>query len=67
MKNQNYYEDENLDILLKEFGFEDKPLTGRAKQIKNLAVKYCDEQDPGSHDVMIPTFDEIDELEMFNQ
>jgi len=67
MKNQNYYEDENLDIILKEFGFEDKPLKGQARKIKNLAVKYCDEQDPGSYDVMIPTFDEIDELEMFNQ
>ena len=65
MKNQNYYEDENLDIILKEFGFEDKPAKGYFKKTQQLAEKYC--EDVYAHHSIIPTFDEIDELEMFNQ
>lgn len=65
MKNK-MYEDENLDALLQEFNFEPKPVQGFCKTRKTLLTKYSD-YETNYDDVEIVSFDEIEDLDMFNQ
>ena len=65
MKNK-MYEDENLDALLQEFNFEPRKPQGFCKTHKTLMSKYSD-YETNYDDVEIVSFDEIEDLDMFNQ
>lgn len=67
------YEDENLDTLLQEFGYETKRKPyGCYRHMKTINMKYdVYPNDDYDHyydqENIMPTIDDIEDLEMFNQ